>query len=126
MNNIDELVLKQVVLYLDGKNLELKIVGPNNDDELDELKKLDKKGLVKFRIIDASAGFIAHKGILQKLINDLSGQNPFSEIIDRNIKNPGLLQICASDVRLKKTALSPEQFKKKVREENLRLENYKI
>lgn len=125
MNNIDEFVLKQIVLYLDGKSLELKMVDPKNNNELNELKELDKKGLVKFQIIDASAGFIVHKGILQKLINDLSGQNPFSEIIDHNIKSPSLLQICASNVLLRKTALSPEQFEKKVHEENLALENYK-
>lgn len=108
MNNIDEFVPKQLVLYLDGKSLELKIVDPNNN-ELNELKELDKKGLVKFRIIDASEVFIAHKGILQKMINDLSGQNPFSKI----------------NVWLKKTALSPEQFKKKIIEEDLMLECHK-
>ena len=124
MNSIDEFALKQIVLYLDGKNLELKTVDPGNDDEQDELEELDKKGLVKFSVIDASGGFIVHKNILQKLIDDLSGQNPFSEIIDRHIKSPSLLQICASNVRLRKTALSPEQFKKKVYEENLMLENH--
>ncbi|MCG8635082.1 MAG: hypothetical protein MI863_14705 [Desulfobacterales bacterium] len=124
MNSIDELVLKQIVLYLDGKNLELKTVDPGNDDERDELEKLDKKGLVKFRVIDASGDFIVHKNILQKLIDDLSGQSPVSEIIDRNIKTPSLLQICALNVWLRKTPLSPEQFRKKVYEENLVLENY--
>lgn len=109
----DEFAFKQIVLYLDGKNLELKIVGPKNNNELNELKELDKKGLIKFRVIDAYAAFIVHKGILQKLINDLSVQNPFYEIIDRNIKTPSLLQIYTSNVSLRKTVLSPEQFEKK-------------
>ena len=125
MNSIDEFAFKQIVLYLNGKSLDLKIVDPKNNDELNELKKLDKKGLVKFQVIDASTDFIAPKGIFQKLINDLSGQNPFSEIIDSNIKSPSLLQIYASNVWLRKTALTPEQFEKKGREENLTLENYK-
>ena len=125
MHNMDELAIKQIILYLNNKSLELKTAGSGNDDELNELKELYKKGLFKVRVIDASAGFIVHKNILQKLMDDLSGQHPFSEIIDRHIKSPGLLQICASNVWLRKIALSPEQFEKKVCEENLLLESYK-
>ena len=125
MNSIDESALKQIILYLGGERLEFKIVCPQNNNELNELKGLDKKGLVKFQVIDASAGFIAHEDIMYKLINDFSGQNSFSEIIDRNIKSPSLLQIYASNVWLRKTALSYEQFERMVREENLMLENYK-
>jgi len=125
MNNIDEFTLKKIVLYLDNKSLELKIVGPKNNIELNELKELDKKERVKFQIIDASSSFISHKGILQKILNDLSGQKSFSEIVDRNLKSPSLLQICASNVWLRKTALSLEEFEKKVHEENLTLDNYK-
>ena len=39
MNRIDEFSLKQVVLYLDSKSLELKIVSPQNNNELNEYKK---------------------------------------------------------------------------------------
>ena len=60
MDIIDKFALKQAVLYLGGKSLELKMVAPNNNHEQKELKKLDEQGLVKFRIIDASAGFIAN------------------------------------------------------------------
>lgn len=122
---IDKFALKQAVLYLGGKSLELKMVAPNNNHEQKELKKLDEQGLVKFRIIDASAGFIAHKDILQKLIHDLSGQNAFAEIVDRNIKTPSLIHLCASNLWLRKSKLTPEQFKKMVLEENLILKNFK-
>ena len=126
MNSIiDESALKQVILYLDAKNLELKIIGPNNNHELKELEKLDEQGLVKFQVIDASAGFIAHKDISQKLVHDLSGHNSFAEIVDRNIKSPSLVQICASNVWLRKSKLTPEQFEKMICEENLILKNYK-
>ncbi|MEH0019421.1 MAG: hypothetical protein V6Z89_07205 [Desulfobacter sp.] len=124
MHDSDELAVKKIILYLDGKTLELKTTGPDNDDERNELRELDQKGLVKIRIIDASAEVIAHKNILQKLIGDLDGQNPLSEIIDRHIKSPGVLKICASDVWLRKMALSAEQFGKKACEENLLLESY--
>ena len=69
--------------------------------------------------------YIAHKDILQKLIHDLSGQNAFAEIVDRNIKTPSLINIYVSNVWLRKSKLTPEQFKKMVREENLILKNYK-
>lgn len=125
MNNIiDESALKQVVLYLSRKSLELKLVDPKNNDELNELKNLDEQGLVKFQVIDASAGFIARKDIMHKIVNDFSGQNVFSQIIDRNIKTPGLVQIFASNVWLKKSKLTPEKFEKMAQEENLILENF--
>ena len=124
MNSIiDEPALKHVVLYLNRKKLELKLVDPKNNDELNELKNLDEQGLVKFQVIDASAGFIGHKDIMHKIVNDFSGQNVFSQIIDRNIKTPGLIQIYASNVWLKKSKLTPEEFEKMVREENLILGN---
>lgn len=47
MNSIDESALKQIILYLGGERLEFKIVCPQNNNELNELKGLDKKGLVK-------------------------------------------------------------------------------
>ncbi len=128
MNNIngtDDLSLKQIILYLGGKSLELKITGPENNNELNELKELDKQGLVKFQVIDASSGFVARKDILQKLINDLSTQNAFTEIVDRNIKSPSLVQICASNVWLRKSKLTPEEFEKMVCEEDLMLEKYR-
>ena len=124
MNSIiDASALKQVVLYLSRKNLDLKLVDPKNDDEMNELKNLDEQGLVKVQIIDASAGFIAHKDIMHKLVNDFSGQNVFSQIIDRNMKSPSIVQIYASNVWLKKSKLTPEKFEKMVQEENLTLEN---
>lgn len=120
---IDASAFKQVVLYLNGKKLELKLVDPQNNNELNELKKLDEQGLAKFQIIDASAGFIAHKKIMHKLVNDFSGQNVFSQIIDRNIKTPSLVQIHAANVWFRKSKLTPEKFEKMVQEENLILKN---
>ena len=124
MNSIiNASAFNQVILYLNRKKLELKLVDPKNNDELNEFKKLDEQGLVKFQVIDASAGFIAHKDIMHKLVNDFSGQNVFSQIIDRNIKTPSLVQICASNVWFRKSKLTPEKFEKMVQQENLILKN---
>lgn len=125
MNRSGKSAPKQIVLYLGDNTLAIKTVEPKNRNERNELRELDKKGLVKLRIIDVSAGCIVHKGILQKLIDDLSLQKPCFEAVDRNMEAPSLLQICASNISLRKTALCPEQFEKKVCEENLLLEDYK-
>ena len=119
----DGLTLKKIVLYLDGNSLTLQRVGPANSDELNELRELDKKGLTKFLVID---GFIAHKGTEQKLIDDLShGVRVFSEIVDRSQQGHSLVQIYASNIWLRKSELTPAQFKQLVREEDLILENHK-
>ena len=126
MNNIDEYSLKQVVLYLNGASLTIQRVDPANSDELNELRELDKQGLTKFLVIDASTGFIAHKGAEQKLIDDLSNSDRvFSEIVDRTHQGHSLVQIHASNIWLRKTYLTPDQFQQLVREEDLILESYK-
>ena len=82
--------------------------------------------MTKFLVIDASTGFIAHKGTEQKLIDDLShSDRVFSEILDRSQQGHSLVQIYASNIWLRKSELTPAQFKQLVREEDLILENYK-
>ena len=122
----DELSLKKIVLYLEGNSLSLQRVGPANSDELNELRELYKKGLTKFLVIDASIGFIVHKGIEQKFIDDLSSSDRvFSEIVDRSQQGHSLVQIYASNIWLRKTDLTPAQFQQLAHEEDLILENYK-
>ena len=117
--------LKKIVLYLDGNSLSLQRVGPVDRNELNELQELDKKGLAKFVIIDASTGFIAHKGMEQKLIDDLSsGDKVVSEVVDRSHKGHSLVQIYASNICLRKIKLTPEKYKQLVREEDLMLKGY--
>jgi len=121
----DRLSLNKIILYLSGNSLTLQRVGPVNRDELNELRELDKKGLAKFLVIDASTGFIAHKDVEQKLIDDLSnGGRVFSEIVDRSQQGHSLVQIYASKIWLRKSTLTPDQFEKLVQEEDLLLENY--
>lgn len=126
MNKLDEFSLKQVVLYLDGESLTLQRVVPANSDELNELRELDKRGLTKFLVIDTSASFLASKCVLEKLIDDFcNGDRVFSEIVDRSQQGQNLVQIHASNIWLRKSALTPVQFQKMAREEDLILENYK-
>ncbi|MBL1274498.1 MAG: hypothetical protein COB30_000255 [Ectothiorhodospiraceae bacterium] len=122
----NELSLNRIVLYLNSESLTLQRVGPANSDELNELRELGKKGLTKFLVIDASASFIAPKCVLEKLIDDFSnGDKVFSEIVDRSQQGQNLVQIYASNIGLRKSALTPAQFQKMAQEEDLILENYK-
>jgi len=122
----DGLSLKKIVLYLDGNSLMLQRMSPANRDELNELRELDKRGLTQFLVIDTSASFIAPKCVLEKLIDDFSnGDSVFSEIVDRSQQGHSLVQIHASNIWLRKSALTPAQFQIMVREEDLILENYK-
>lgn len=126
MKKPDGLSLKQIVLYLNGESLTLQMIDPANSDELNELRELDKRELTKFLVIDTSASFIAPKCVLQKLVDDFSnGDRVFSEIVDRSQQDHNLVQIHASNIWLRKSALTPTQFQKMVREEDLILENYK-
>ena len=125
-STIDEPNLKQVILYVDEKSLGLKMVSPGNDRELAELKKLDKKGLTKFRVIDASTSFIAPKNIQQKLIDDFSkGTQSHFETIERLSEAKNLIEIHAADIWIRKRSLSPEQFQELADKENLELRKYK-
>jgi len=122
----DELSPKKIVLCLDGNSLSLRKVGPANGDELNELRELDKKGLTQFFVIDTSTSFIAPKGALDKLTDDFSSDNNvFFEIIDRSQQGQNLVEIHASNIWLRKSALTPAQFHERVREEDLLLDNYK-
>lgn len=92
MKKPDDFTLKLTVLYLNGNNLTLQRVAPANSDELNKLQELDEKGLTKFLIVDTSAGFIAPKCLLQKLINDFSNDSSvFSKIVDRSSDDHNLV-----------------------------------
>ena len=126
MKTPDRVVLNKIVIYLDYNSLTLQRVNPVNQDELKELQELDKQGLAKFLVIDASNGFVAHKGAEQKLIDDLSnGDSVFSEIVDRSQQGHSLVQIHASNIWLRKSALTPVEFEELAYKEDLLLANHK-
>ena len=117
---------KILILYLDSNNLTIQSVAPTTNDELDELRELDKHGLVKFVVIDDSVNCISDKRIIHKLIDDLSAGNCCnSEIIDRSQANHSLLQIHAANIILRKLWLSDDEYKQRLSEEDKILEKYK-
>ncbi len=72
---LEECAVKQIVLYLDNESLSMHKVDPANNQELNKLKTLDKKGLAQITVIDTSQRFLIHKTAQNKLIHDLGKGN---------------------------------------------------
>ncbi len=109
---------KLFILCIDGDTLNLKIVSPNNSDEISKLKRLNSKGLTKLLVIDTSYSYIFHQNNIQKLIDNLSTKdNSVTELIDCTPHNHGLVQIGAANIWHRKLSLSEQAFKTKNREE---------
>ncbi|MCF6257100.1 MAG: response regulator [Gammaproteobacteria bacterium] len=123
---LEECSVKQMMLYLDGESLSVRRVGPADREELTELRMLDKKGITKFTAVDISFRFLAHKNVQDKLLDDFGEDNfRFTEILDRTCQEHNVIQVHASQIWLKKISLTPEQFQKRVREEDALLKKYK-
>ena len=121
-----EFSVKQVVLYQEGDSLSLHRVGPANSRELRELRMLDKREVTKCTVVDVSLRFLVHKYTQEKLFDDFAqGDSVLAEMLDRTRQEPGMVQIHASKIWLRKTSLTPTQFQKLLREENEALKKYK-
>lgn len=126
MNEQDRFIPKQIVLTISANALALQEIDPASDAELNELQQLDEKGLAKCVVVDTSASFIAPKYLLKKLVSKLSkGNHVFSEIVDRSPGGHNLVQIRASNIWIRKTSITPEQFQQLAHEEDLILKDYK-
>jgi len=123
---LEEFSVKQVVLYQEGESLSLHRVGPADSRELRELRMLDKKEVTKCTVVDVSLRFLAHKYVQEKLFDDFTqGDSVSTEILDRTRQAPGIVQIHASKIWLRKSSLTPAQFQKLLREEDEVLKRYK-
>lgn len=95
------------ILYLNGERLSLQAVAPMNADEHDELRGLEKRGLAKFLVMDASSGFLLHKSMLHKLIRNLLViDNPDFEIVDHSQSSRRILRIQASNIRVRDVVIN--------------------
>jgi hypothetical protein len=95
------------VLYLNGERLSLQAVAPMNADEHDELRRLGKKGLTKFLVMDSSSGYLFRKSVVHKLIHNLLAiDNPDFEIVDRSQSSRRILQIKASNISIRDAVIN--------------------
>jgi len=117
--------VKQAVIYQKGKCLSLHRIGPADSRELIELMRLDRMKVTKFTVVDASFHFVAHQYAQEKVYDDLTrGDSAFIEILDRTRKDPGLVQIHASNVWVRKSSLTPTQFRQLVKLEDEVMRKY--
>jgi hypothetical protein len=101
---------KLFVLHLNGECLSLHAMAPGTADEHDELHRLEEKGLAKLLVIDSSSSFLFHKSFVQKIINTMSSvDNPDLEIVDCSKNSRRILQIKASNIRVREVRLSSEK-----------------
>ncbi len=123
---LEDFSVKQMILYLEGESLSMRQVGPADREELTELRMLNKKGMTKFTAdVNTSFRFLAHKNAQNKLLEDFGKDNfRFAEILDRTCQGHNVIQIHASQIWLKKVSLTPEEFQKRVREEDALLKKY--
>jgi len=122
---LEEFSVKQVVLYQESESLSLHQVGPADSRELTELRMLDKREVTKFTVVDVSFRFLAHKCARDRLLDDfVHGDSVRTEILDRTRREPGMVQIHASRIWVRKTSLTPEQFRLLVGEEDEIMKKY--
>ena len=122
---LEEFSVKQVVLYQEGESLSLHKVGPADSRELRELRMLDKKKVTKFTVVDVSFRFLAHKCARDKLLGDFSrGDSVFTEVLDRTRREPGMVQIHASKIWVRKSSLTLEEFEQLVKMEDEMMKKY--
>jgi len=122
---LEEFSVKQVVLYQEGESLSLHKVGPADSRELTELRMLDKREVTKCTVVDVSFRFLSHKCAREKLLDDfVHGDSIRSEILDRTRREPGMVQIHASKIWLRKTSLTSEEFRQLVEKEDEMLKKY--
>jgi predicted trehalose synthase len=104
---MDVLKHKLFILHLNGERLSLQTVSPMNADEDDELRRLEKKGLTKFLVMDSSSSYIFHKSVVHKLIHNLLAiDNPDFEIVDSSQSSRRILRIKASNISVRDVVLN--------------------
>jgi len=116
---IDELTVKQVILYLDGSSLSLQWIKPTDGDELKVFRMLAEKNLTKYTVVDATFSFIAHKCAQNKLIQDLNVGGSFvSEIVDRSSKKPGVVRFEVPHIEFDNYPVTQEQVEQLIKDED--------
>ncbi len=122
---INELTVKSILLRMDKDNISIEQVTPMSSDELEELRKLEKKGLAKFSLIGTEHKFLVHKNIQNKLSHDFIAEKKLlSEFIDRSPDSPGIIHVYASNLHANKKFISTELLNQLMPEEDKKMEKF--
>jgi len=122
---IKELTVKSLLLRMEKNNISIKQVTPMSSDELEELRKLEKKGLAKFSLIGTEYKFLVHKNIQNKLSHDfIAKKKLLSEFIDRSPDSPGIIHVYASNLHANKKFISTELLNQLIPAEDKKMEEF--
>lgn len=122
---ITELTVKSVIIHKTHNQIRLKKEMPMNQDELRELKELDKRGLMKFSLIDTNYKFIAHKNLQNKISHDFIAKGKLlSEFLDRSSEEPGIIHLYAANLKANKRHIWPEMLNQLTEKEDEDMRNY--
>jgi CheY-like chemotaxis protein len=125
LDKIKELTIKSFKLEFKGNDIFIEKEMPMNPDELIELRELDKKGLVKFSLINTGYKFIVHKNLQNKISHDFIAKGKkLSEFLDRSPDDPGIIHLYASNLHANKRHILPEVLEQLSQEENEDLKSY--
>ena len=90
-----------------------------NQEELQELIQLKKKGLTKLKLVGTDHTFIVHKNIQNKISYDLIGEGKeLSEFIDRSEREPGRCHLYKVNLHVTKDLFTLEELENEIQKEN--------
>ena len=118
-DKINELSTKTAELYVTGNQLHFQKGTPMNQEELQELIQLKKKGLTKLKLVGTDHTFVVHKNIQNKISYDLVGEGKeLSEFIDRSEKEPGRCHLYKVNLHVTKDMFTLEELEDAIQKEN--------
>ena len=118
-DKINELSTKVGEVYVKNNQLHFQKGTPMNQEELQELIQLKKKGLTKLKLVGTDHTFIVHKNIQNKISYDLIGEGKeLSEFIDRSEREPGRCHLYKVNLHVTKDMFTPEELENEIQKEN--------
>ncbi len=118
-DKINELSIKVGEFYMKGNQLHFQKGTPMNQEELQELIQLKKKGLTKLKLVGTDHTFIVHKNIQNKISYDLVGEGKeLSEFIDRSETEPGRCHLYKVNLHVTKDMFTLDELEDAIQKEN--------
>jgi hypothetical protein len=118
-NRINQLTIKLEKLYIEENQFHFEKDIPMNQEELQELIALKKKGLTKLKLVGTDHAFVVHKNVQNKISHDLVGEEKaLSEFIDRSDSEPGRCHLYKANLHVTKDLFIPEELEQAIQQED--------
>ena len=118
-NKVKDLSTKTKEIHVTKNKFRFQKGKPMNQDELQELIRLKKKGLTKLKLVGTDHSFVVHKNIQNKISYDLIGEGKeLSEFIDRSENEPGRCHLYKMNLYVTKDIFTFDELKAEVEKED--------